>query len=193
MSILLCLTPGADWAYAMASALKNKSPLPAVLGLLSGHFLAVVVVSAGVGVIVSNQPWVLAVLTVVGALYLVWLGIGMFHNPPEIVQGEAIATDSVRKQYLKGLGVSGLNPKLYLLILVLLPQFVDPNQYLPVGLQMFAIGLIHMVNVTVVYLAVAYGARVVLRTRPRAARIVSYLSGAVMIVMGAGLLIEQLF
>ncbi|MHA2790099.1 LysE family translocator [Corynebacterium sp. S7] len=189
---MLSITPGADWAYIIAAALKNKSPLPAVIGLLTGHFLVVVIVSAGVGAAVAQFPWVLTLLSVVGALYLIWLGIGMFRNPPTIERGEAVAQDSVSKQALKGLGVSGLNPKLYLLILVLLPQFVDPNQFLPVGVQLFAIGLLHMVTVSIVYVCVAYGARALLRTRPGAARIVSYLSGLIMIVLGLVLLVEQL-
>lgn len=70
VSFLLVLTPGADWAYAITAGLRNSSPLPAVLGMLSGHVLATLVVAAGVGVLVASAPVVLTVLTVAGALYL---------------------------------------------------------------------------------------------------------------------------
>ncbi|AKE38647.1 Putative threonine efflux protein [Corynebacterium camporealensis] len=193
VSALLSVTPGSDWAYAMAAALQNRSPLPAVIGLVGGHFLASVVVAAGVGAIVSQAPIVLTILTVIGALYLMWLGIVMLRNPPVVEEGEAVAESSVGAQLGKGFGVSGLNPKLYLLALVLIPQFVDPQQWMPVGLQMLIIGMFHVVNVTVVYLTVAYGARIVLRTRPAAARIVAYASGIIMLAIGAYLLFEEFF
>lgn len=176
----------------MVSALKNKSPIPAVGGLLSGHILAIVVVAAGVGAITAGRPWVLTVLTVAGALYLIWLGLGMLRNPPVIEQGEAIAGDTVARQVIKGFGASGLNPKLYLRVLVLLPQFVDPNQWLPVGVQMLVIGLFHVLNAALVYIAVGYGGRVVLRTRPVAARIISCLSGTAVILIGSFLLLEEM-
>ncbi|MGP6173776.1 LysE family translocator [Corynebacterium sp. A21] len=191
VSALLCITPGADWAYAIASALKNKSPLPAVIGMLGGHLLAILVVAAGIGVLVAEVPWVLTALTVIGSLYLIWLGIGMFRNPPEVQSSKNVARDSVQRQLLKGLSVSGLNPKVFLLILVLLPQFVSAGQTIPVGFQMLIIGLLHLINTAVVYIGVGYSARRLLRTRPGAARIVSYLSGTAMILVGAGLLVGR--
>lgn len=191
VSALLCLTPGADWAYIMASALKNRSPMPAVGGLLSGHVLAVVVVAAGVGTIVAEMPWTLTALTVAGAFYLIWLGVGMFRTPPVPRQGELIAGDTVVQQVIRGFCVSGLNPKLYLLVLVILPQFVDPVQPLPLGFQMSVIGVVHLINCTLIYILVGYGARIVLRARPTAARAVSCLSGIAMTSIGAFLLLEQ--
>ena len=182
---------GLAFGFWGVSALKNRSPLPAVGGLLSGHILAVVVVAAGVGTIVSGMPWVLTVLTIAGVLYLIWLGLGMFFNPPVPKQGELIAEDTMVRQVAKGFGVSGLNPKLFLLVLVILPLFVDPEQSLPVGLQMLLIGIFHVINCALVYTAVGYGARAVLRTRAAAARAVSYLSGIAMIFIGVFLLLEQ--
>ena len=49
--------------------------LPAVGGLLVGHLAATASVAAGVAALVARSLLVLTVLTVVGAAYLVWLGI----------------------------------------------------------------------------------------------------------------------
>src|SRR3954469_12259806 len=95
VSMLFVLTPGADWAYAISSGLRHRSVVPALGGLLSGHLLATVVVAAGgagvlggfplgVAALLAGSPVVLPVLTVVGAAYLVWLGIGMLRHPASV-------------------------------------------------------------------------------------------------------------
>jgi threonine/homoserine/homoserine lactone efflux protein len=81
VSMLFVLTPGADWAYAIASGMRHRSVVPAVGGLLSGHLIATVVVAAGVAALLAGSPAVLAVLTVAGAGYLMWLGVGMLRYP----------------------------------------------------------------------------------------------------------------
>lgn len=50
-----------------------------------------------------------------------------------------------------------------------------------------------MLNCAVVYAGVGMGARLLLRTRPAAARAVTRVSGAAMVVIGVALLAEQLF
>ena len=93
---------------------------------------------------------------------------------------------------VKGLGVSSLNPKGLLLFLALLPQFTNSNSRWPIPLQIVALGLTHTARCAAVYTAVGTGARHVLRARPSAARVVTWLSGATMIVVGVALLIERL-
>ena len=192
VSFVLAITPGADWAYAIAAGLRHRSPVPAVGGLLSGHLLATVVVAAGVAAVVAANPVVLTVLTVAGALYLVWLGVGTLRRPAVPVAGEAGLPSSWVRQAGKGLGISGLNPKLFLLFVAVLPQFTDPGGSWPLAVQIVVLGLVHVANCAVVYLAVGVGARRVLSTRPAAARIVTGLSGVLMICIGAVLLVERL-
>ena len=89
VSFLLVITPGADWAYAIAAGLRHRLVFPAVGGLLAGHLAATAVVAAGVGALVARSPLVLTVLTAVGAAYLVWLGIGMLAHPAALPCGPA--------------------------------------------------------------------------------------------------------
>ena len=81
VSMLFVLTPGADWAYAISSGLRNRSVVPAISGMLSGHLAATIVVAAGLGLLLTGDPMILGVLTVVGALYIGWLGVGMLRDP----------------------------------------------------------------------------------------------------------------
>jgi threonine/homoserine/homoserine lactone efflux protein len=101
------------------------------------------------------------------------------------------AEDSAWRQAVKGFGISGLNPKVFLLFLALLPQFVVATASWLVAAQIMVLGLVHVVNCAVVYAGVGIGARTVLRARPSAARWVSRISGAAMIIIGAVLIGEQ--
>lgn len=192
VSILFVITPGADWAYAVSAGLYGRVVAPAVAGLLLGHLMATVVVAAGVGALVASSPIALAILTVVGAAYLLWLGVTMFAHPSMPRVEEVQDPDSWGRWASKGVCVSGLNPKVFLLFLSLLPQFTDPAATWPVPVQIVALGLIHIVSCGVVYMLVGYSSQSVLRTRPGAARIVSRISGAAMIVIAVMLLTEQI-
>jgi threonine/homoserine/homoserine lactone efflux protein len=193
VSFLLVITPGADWAYAITAGLRHRTVLPAVGGLLAGHLLATAVVAAGVAAVVARSPLVLTVLTVAGAGYLVWLGVGTFAHPSTPHADPAAGLDpSWARQAVKGLGISGLNPKVLLLFLALLPQFTVAAAPWPLAVQIVVLGLVHVASCAVVYTGVGVGARRVLRTRPAAARLVSRSSGAAMVVIGVVLLGEQL-
>jgi threonine/homoserine/homoserine lactone efflux protein len=192
VSILFVITPGADWAYAISAGLKHRVVIPAVGGLLSGHLIATLVVAGGVGTLVANHPVALSVLTIAGAGYLLWLGIKMLARPSTPHADNSQASGSWKRWAIKGLCVSGLNPKVFLLFLALLPQFTDAAAPWPVPVQMIALGLVHTLSCGVIYLLVGFGSQVVLQARPAAARLVSRFSGAAMIIIAVVLLTEQM-
>ncbi len=57
VSFLLVITPGADWAYAIAAGLRHSTVLPAVGGLLTGHLAATAVVAAGAAAVLAARRW----------------------------------------------------------------------------------------------------------------------------------------
>jgi len=190
VSILFVVTPGADWAYAISAGMQQRT-VPAVSGMLTGHLGATVIVAAGVGALVTGIPGALTILTIAGSLYLTWLGVTTLARPG-IVHAEQGAAGSPLRWWLKGFGVSGLNPKVFLLFLAVLPQFTDTTADWPLVAQIVALGLVHIASCAVVYLLVGYGADGLLRSRPIAARIVSRVSGIAMIAIGAFLVVERL-
>ncbi len=196
VSLLFVITPGADWAYTVTAGLRYRSALPAIAGLLTGHLLATLAVAAGVAALMAGVPLLLTVLTAVGAAYLIWLGVSGFAGPATPRAANETGTDpgacSEARQALKGLGVSGLNPKVFLLFLALLPQFTDPDGVWPLTAQILCLGMVHVANCAAVYIAVGLTARAVLGARPAAARAVSRFSGAATVGIGAFLLTEQI-
>ncbi|GEB51879.1 LysE family translocator [Streptomyces cacaoi] len=200
-SLFAVLVPGADWAYAITSGLRDRSVVPAVGGLMLGYVALTLVVVGGVAALLAQNPAVLTAVTVLGALYLVWLGVTTFvgaknaTGPLAAAQNGETAPASgpaAGRRVLKGASVSGLNPKAVLLYVALLPQFADKGGSWPLAAQVGLLGLVHMATSGVVYFGVGSLARIVLSARPVVARLVTRASGIAMIVLGAFLLVERL-
>ncbi|MCF7532286.1 LysE family translocator [Pseudomonas petrae] len=193
VSLMLVLTPGADWAYAISAGMRGRRVVvPAVAGMMSAHLAATLVVAAGVGGLVTRTPGALSFLTVAGAAYLAWMGIGMLRHPSAPTEVEVEKSASQYRWALRGACMAGLNPKLFLFFLALLPQFTSLSAEWPVPVQIICLGLLHIAGCSLVYLAVGFGAEVVLSSRPIAARRVSQLSGFVMILLAVALTAERL-
>src|SRR5215472_4542547 len=180
VAALLIAVPGADWAYVIGTVLSGRPVIVAVSGIVIGYAVITIVVAAGVGAVVARTPASLAALTIAGGLYLLWLGVRSFlrpagHGP---AQGPAARTD--RATFVKGIGVSGLNPKGLLVFLAVLPQFATPRGAWPLAVQLAVLGLVSV-------------AHKILGGRPSVARVVSRFSGVAMIVLGVLLLAEHLF
>ncbi|CAI1042193.1 Leucine efflux protein [Serratia grimesii] len=191
VSILFVITPGVDWAYVISAGIRGRVVVPAVAGLLFGHLLAILIVAAGVGVLVAGNPLILTGLTIVGAAYLLWIGVNMLLHPSVPGRGEKQNSGSWMRWAGKGVCVSGMNPKVFLLFLALLPQFTDPHAVWSIPMQILALGLLHLVSCGLVYLLVGFGSQSVLQTRPQAARMVSRISGVAMVIIALALLAEQ--
>ncbi|MBM7503675.1 LysE family translocator [Agromyces aurantiacus] len=207
MMTLMVLLPGPDWAYLIAAGLRERTILPSLAGILLGYLVTVAAVAIGVGALVAAAPGIIVALTLAAAAYLTYLGVRVLRAPPALaaVAPEAAATGrgagaggadgepSARPwlRLLQGAGVSGLNPKGLLVLVVLLPQFTDAAGDWPIPVQLAVLGLIFVGACALVYSAVGYGARTVLRLRPSAMQLVSRISGAAMVVLAVVLVVEQ--
>src|ERR1700754_1934875 len=115
VDLLLVFTPGADWAFAIAAGLRDRSVVPAVVGLVAGYAGYTLLAVAGLVVIVASAATLLTALTVAGACYLVWLGWGVLRQPATLAASGEAMSSSRWQTMLKGAGISGLNPKALLL------------------------------------------------------------------------------
>lgn len=194
VSILFVLTPGADWAYAILAGIKGQFVMTAVMGLVLGHLIAILCVAAGVGTLLNHYPILLSTMTIAGACYLFWMGISLLIHPAtisnEAKQNQSL--ESAQSWLIKGVGISGLNPKVLLLFFALLPPFIHPKVALSPTAQIIVLGMIHLLSCAVVYILVGIAAKKLLSTRPQAVKIVSRISGSLMILIATILMIGQL-
>ncbi|MGE0153390.1 MAG: LysE family translocator [Reyranellaceae bacterium] len=157
------------------------------LGLL-GHTLMAVL---GLAALLAASPVAFQIIAVCGALYLAWLGIqtlrsGLLSGDPARGGGPRVtAAGAVRDAAFTNL----LNPKVILLFLALMPQFVDTARG-NVSLQMLVLsGWLLALNIlwqSPLALLAEFMRRVLLR--PAAQRAVNWLTGAILLFF-AGLLL----
>ena len=189
VAALLIAVPGPDWAFAISAGLR-RHVAPAVCGIVLGYLAMTAIVAGGLGFLIAASPVALTVLTALGGGYLIWLGVGIMRHPA-VVGSEQDAAIARRATILRGMAVSGLNPKGLLIFVALLPQFSEPDAAWPTPIQLVVLGMTFVLTCAVVYLCVAGAAQRVLDSRPTVARVVSRLSGASMVVLGGILLVEH--
>jgi len=192
----LACTPGVDWAYSITAGLGQRSFVPAVAGLCGGYVLHTALLVAGLAAVLTGMPGVLGWLTLVGAGYLMWLGISTLRSwrgASFSAAGAAGRPGATRlRTFLQGMGTSGINPKGLLFYVALIPQFVSADASLPVPVQSGLLGMTFVALAGLVYTAVALLSRTLLQSRPGAARAVTLASGIIMVLLGTVLLGEQL-
>ena len=190
-ALLLVIAPGPDWAYTVSCALERRSVLVAPAGLTVGYTAMTLVVAAGLGSLLAQSPTTLTVLSVVGGLYLVWLGSSTLRRHRTVATcARAFGTN--RSAMVAGVGVSGLNPKALLVFVALLPQFADPAAHWPLTVQLGVLGLVFTATCGLFYLGLGSVARRALVSRPGAGRMLGVVSGVSMVVIGAALVVERL-
>ncbi|WP_457947071.1 LysE family translocator [Pseudarthrobacter sp. alpha12b] len=190
----LACTPGVDWAYTIAAGLRQRSFVPAVAGLCGGYVLHTALLVAGLAAVLAGMPGVLGWITLAGAGYLLWLGVGTLRSwrAASFSADAAVGPGTQLRTFLQGMGTSGINPKGLLFYVALIPQFVSTDASLPVPVQSGLLGMTFVALAGLVYTVVALLSRTLLQSRPGAARAVTLASGIIMVALGAVLLGEQL-
>lgn len=139
--LLLVLAPGPDNLLAIARGLSQGRLAACVSGLSSGAGILFHVVAATFGLTLLMQTSALAfwVVKLVGAAYLVWLGIKVL-RARNLISFAPLAAQGKGKIFVTGFLSAALNPKPGLFVLAFLPQFVSPARG-SVTLQMLAYGV----------------------------------------------------
>lgn len=197
-TLLFAYMPGPALLYTAAQTLARgrAAGLRAAFGIHVGCYVHVLAAAFGLSAVFRYVPEAYAAIRILGALYLVWLGIGLIRERAAGAAGgpSQAPPKSARRAFLESFLVELLNPKVALFFLAFLPQFVDPAAAFPVWLQFLLLGVV--VNLTfssadllTVFLAAAVVGRLT-RSR-RGLRLARWLGGSVMIGLGARLAADR--
>lgn len=139
--VLLVLAPGPDNLLAVGRGLSQGRFAACISGCSSGAGIVFHVVAATFGLTLLIQTSALAFLAVkvVGAGYLLWLGVKVLRSRSLITFAPA-TRQSTRAIFATGFLSAALNPKPGLFVLAFIPQFVSPERG-SVTAQMFGYGL----------------------------------------------------
>ncbi|MFC4497583.1 LysE family translocator [Streptomyces ovatisporus] len=152
MSFLLIVVPGPSVLFVIGRALAQgrRAALTTVVGNTVGAYVLVVCVALGVGSVVERSALAFTALKLVGAAYLIHLGVGAVRRRRSLhaaFTGEASAHSSLRTLW-EGFAVGVANPKTIVFFAAVLPQFVDREQG-GVAAQMLLLGLVFNVMAVV--------------------------------------------
>jgi threonine/homoserine/homoserine lactone efflux protein len=181
--------PGLDMACILGNALTGgrRAGFAALAGVVAGGVCHVALTGLGIGVLLRVVPAAFNALLVAGALYIAWIGVSLLRGGGGFVLTAAVA----RRPWAifrQGLLTCLLNPKAYLFMLAVFPQFLRPG-YGSLGAQAVVLWALIALAQVVVYGGLALAAdrsRGWLLQRPAAGGAVARTVGLVLI--GAALL-----
>jgi threonine/homoserine/homoserine lactone efflux protein len=144
---VLVLSPGPTMLMCMTTALNEgkSSAIAAAAGSISAVLGIMTLSALGLGALLAASELAFTVVKVIGAVYLVWLGIRTFCNNAEAIDIEKTATDTgrrLRAHYVRGLLVGSSNPKAILFFTAFFPQFLNPIEPLAAQYSVLALTFI---------------------------------------------------
>jgi threonine/homoserine/homoserine lactone efflux protein len=167
-ALIIAAIPGPGIFYVAARTLSGGRPagIASMFGTALGGLVHVVAGGLGVSAIILASAQLFAVLKLIGALYLVWLGVRTFREAGNRLH-EPIGAVGATQAFREGVLVEALNPKTAAFFLAFIPQFLDPAAGYP-AFQFIALGLISVALNTFadVIVVVAARARATLVRRP---------------------------
>jgi threonine/homoserine/homoserine lactone efflux protein len=168
-ALIIAVVPGPGIFYVAARTLSGgrKAGIASTLGTALGGLVHVIAGGLGISAIILASAQLFAGLKLIGAFYLIWLGIRTFreagHPTPEQINHA-----DAQRAFRDGVAVEALNPKTAAFFLAFIPQFLEPAAGYP-ALQFMALGLISVALNTfadIVVLIAASRARAGLVRRP---------------------------
>jgi threonine/homoserine/homoserine lactone efflux protein len=192
-ALVVAVTPGPGIFYVAARTLAGgkREGVASSIGLGLGGLVHVIAGAIGISALVMASAEAFAVVRILGAAYLVWLGVKTWRDA-RIPMATDVRTTGSHRALREGIVVEALNPKTAAFFLAFVPQFVDPS--LPIAVQFFVLGLISVALNTTADLVVTYGAtkaRAGLEGRPSLIMRAQQASGAVMCGLGMSLLLAR--
>ena len=152
-SAVILIVPGPSVLFIVGRALSygRRTALLSIAGNSAGSYLAAVCVSVGLGPLLQRSDVAFQTIKLVGAAYLVWLGVQAWRHS----RADAVATESTTpvpvapwRAVRTGVVVGVTNPKTFILFGAVLPQFVNrsagavPVQMLLLAVVPIALGLV---------------------------------------------------
>ena len=193
VSLGIALTPGPNMIYLISRSI-TQGPAAGIVslgGVALGFVFYMLCAAFGITALLFAVPYAYDALRFAGAAYLLWLAWqAVKPNGRSPFQVRKLQVDGPRKLFAMGFVTNLLNPKIAMLYLALLPQFIDPAA--SVLTQSLALGAIQIVISVGVNAMIALAAGSIARflgTRPSWLLVQRWLMGTVL----AGLAVKMAF
>jgi len=189
--------PGPALLYTAAQTLSHgrEAGWMTALGLHIGGYVHVIAAALGLSVLFTAVPALYSIVKVIGAAYLIWLGVQLFISTT-LNLNEATDADkpSSRRAFWQSITVEILNPKTAIFYIAFLPQFIDPAGTLPIWGQLVILGtIVNIMFSSADALCVMLSSSVVeqFKTSPKGVHIAQRIGGSVLIGLGVNLALSR--
>jgi threonine/homoserine/homoserine lactone efflux protein len=194
-SLVLIATPGQDMILVMSRSIAQgpAAGVATAAGVSVGLIGHTVLATVGLGAVLRASEWLFVALKLVGAAYLIYLGVGLLFARHHDLALAGSARRSAGRLFVDGAFSNITNPKIAIFYFAFLPQFVLPATTHPT-LSIFVLGLVFAGLTFLVKAPVGFFAGVLsgwLRARPAVLRWLFRLSGTVLVCLGVGIALER--
>ncbi|MGF9566401.1 LysE family translocator [Neorhizobium sp. JUb45] len=125
----IIVVPGMDMIFVLANSLTcgRASGLAATAGIMLGGLVHSLYGALGVGLLANLLPVLFKPLLIVGALYMAWIGFTLIRSAITVDHVGPADTRSQWEAFRRGAVTCLMNPKAYLFMLAIYPQFLRPD------------------------------------------------------------------
>jgi threonine/homoserine/homoserine lactone efflux protein len=196
ISLVMVITPGPNMIYLISRTICQGSlaGFISLSGIALGFVFYMLCASLGLTALVIAIPYAYDTIRIAGAIYLIWLAWkAVKPSGNSIFELRDLPIDSPLKLFLMGFLTNLLNPKIAVMYLSLLPQFIHPEsgsvllQSLPLGIVQIFISI--SINTLIVISAGVIA--LFLQKKPLWAAIQRWLMATVLAGLAARILLDS--
>jgi threonine/homoserine/homoserine lactone efflux protein len=194
---MLALTPGPNMVYVMSRSIAQgrTAGLISLAGVMLGYLFYMLGAAFGITAFFMSVPYAGSVLGAGGALYLfylAWQAVKPGGRSP--LEARALRLEHPRRLFAMGAATSLLNPKLAMVFLSILPQFIDYQHGNVLG-QSLVLGstlIVAFASVNGFVATCSGGMATFLVSRPGLLRVQRWIMGVMLLALGAHMAMDAL-
>lgn len=191
----LALTPGPNMVYLVSRSISQgwRAGMMSLAGTATGFVVYMMMANLGLAAVFFVVPWLFVALKIAGALYLLWMAYKTLRpGGKSMFETTSLPRDSLGKLFRMGLITNLLNPKVAILYLALIPQFIDPaaGSVVAQGFQLGAIQIAVGVAVNGAFILAAATIAAFLLRRPTWVRWQKWVTGTLLGAVGVKLAVD---
>lgn len=196
VALAMVLIPGPNMIYLVSRSITQgrRAGLISLAGVAAGFFLYVAAATAGLTAVFALVPPLYAAIKIIGAAYLLWLAWQAVRpGGTAVFAPRELPHDPPRRLFTMGLVTNLLNPKIAIVYVSLLPQFVEPERG-HVALQSLLLGLVQVsvaITVNGLIAVVAGAIAAFLARRPLWQRVQRYVMGSALAAIAVHLGLDR--
>ncbi len=194
VAMAMVLTPGPNMMYLVSRSISQGrvAGLVSLGGVGVGLVVYVVATNLGLAAMFAAVPTLYAVIKVAGACYLAWLAWTALRGSRSVFEVSGLQHDSNTRLFTMGLLTNLLNPKMAVMYISIIPQFIDPaaGSILLQGLALGGVQILVGLTVNALIVLAAGAIAMFLSSRPSWIKLQRYMMGTVLGLLAVRLAVD---